>query len=677
MKKIYSLVVKAILSFLLVVVFQTSFAQQDTVSTDDLLLLSFGDLMNMEITVASTKAMSQRESPGIVSVITAEEIQTSGARDLIDVLRLVPGIDFGLDVSGTVGMSIRGNWGHDGKILMMVDGIQVNELAYSTLQFGNHYSVDQIKRIEIIRGPGSSIYGGNAEFGVINIITHQGDDINGISVTGTYGQMEKNFGRRNLSLSAGKKINDFEFSLHGFVGQGNRSDQVFTDIFGDEFDLSKGGAEINPTTLNVGLGYKGLSARVFYDNYKNKSTSLFDAGIPPGDITFSNLTTELKYDWEINEKFTLTPKFNYTQQSPWSSPESEFLAYSMEAIRIKGNLTGSYDINENVNIVFGGEYYGDDATYADDIFYNGKDNISYSNTSAFAQALIQTKFVNMTFGGRYDIHSEVDAAFSPRIGLTKAFEKFHFKLLYSHAFRTPGIENMNLVHDMSVDPPVLIAPEIKPEKTVVTELELGYNINSNMMVSANLFNIENKDPIVYFFYEDEVTAEIVEGYFNATKTGSRGVEFEYRVKDKWGYVNFNYSFYTTKNINEVSLFEVPDNENQFLAFPQHKLVLNSNIKATEKLNIAPSFVFRSTRYTYRALDVNDVEILSEENPIFLLNLYVSYRNLFTDGLTVGAGVYDLLGQKDEFFQAYNQWHAPWPGPSREFVFKLKYDFKFD
>ena len=166
-------------------------------------------LINSLISVASKKPMNTRESPSIVSLITDEEIKKSGARDLIDVLRLVPGMDFGVDVEGVVGVGIRGNWAHEGKVLVLLDGQEMNEVLFACNMFGNHYPVDQIKKVEIIRGPGSAIYGGFAEYGVINIITKQADDINGVSVSGIYGQMEKDYGHRNLNLSIGKKIKDF------------------------------------------------------------------------------------------------------------------------------------------------------------------------------------------------------------------------------------------------------------------------------------------------------------------------------------------------------------------------------------------------------------------------------------------------------------------------------------
>ena len=74
--------------------------------------MSLEDLMKVEVTVASKKALTTRESPGIVTLITEEEIRNSGAQDLIDILKMVPGFDFGVDVEGVVDVAVRGNWAH-------------------------------------------------------------------------------------------------------------------------------------------------------------------------------------------------------------------------------------------------------------------------------------------------------------------------------------------------------------------------------------------------------------------------------------------------------------------------------------------------------------------------------------------------------------------------------------
>src|SRR6185436_9636381 len=181
---------KTMICFLAVLLFLNGrvYCQEKQTSPDSVSFyeMSLEQLMNIEISVASRKALTPRESPGIVTLITEDEITNSGAQDLMDILRLVPGFDFGSDVEGVVGLGIRGNWAHEGKMLLLIDGQQMNEALYSTIQLGNHYPVQQIRKIEIIRGPGSAMYGGNAEYAVINIITKNDKEFTGVSVSADY-----------------------------------------------------------------------------------------------------------------------------------------------------------------------------------------------------------------------------------------------------------------------------------------------------------------------------------------------------------------------------------------------------------------------------------------------------------------------------------------------------------
>src|SRR5690606_9607236 len=117
---------------------------QDTTDLMDLMNLSavteaseLQKQLNETVGAASKKALASRETPSIVSVVTRDDIQRSGARDLIDVLRLVPGFDFGADVSFVTGIALRGAWSLEGKILIMLDGHELNELMYQNVAFFN------------------------------------------------------------------------------------------------------------------------------------------------------------------------------------------------------------------------------------------------------------------------------------------------------------------------------------------------------------------------------------------------------------------------------------------------------------------------------------------------------------------------------------------------------------
>ncbi|HYG51712.1 MAG TPA: TonB-dependent receptor plug domain-containing protein [Flavobacteriales bacterium] len=622
-------------------------------------------LLNSLISVASKKPLSARESPSIITQVTEEEIRNSGARDLIDVLRLVPGLDFGVDVEGVVGIGVRGNWAHEGKVLLLIDGQEMNEIMFATTQFGNHYPVDQIKKIEIIRGPGSAIYGGFAEFGVINIVTRQGGDINGVSLSGIYGQMENDFGHRNVNLAVGQKIKDFEYSIQGTIGEGNRSDQDYTDFDSTTHNMGNGNSKLDPKFFNVGMSWKGLSFRGIGDFYRTTQQDAYGVSAPISYAeTYYSKFFELKYAWKLNDKFTLTPRVNFKQQTPWSTQpiDSVVEAFIKTANRMTGNLTASYNINRYVNVVFGGEAFQDIAKDEVDssFFSNGESTVTYFNYAFFTQGLVKTRLVNIILGARYDKHNVYGDAFVPRVGFTKKFTKFHFKALYSNAFRAPSIENINAAYN----------GEIKPEKTQVIEVEAGYQVTRKSFLTLNFYDITTKDPIVYYYD----TVNLADTYTNFGESGTRGIEAEYRVKQRWGYVTLNYAFYTVEGKKSIEDYAIPDDESALLAFANHRVNLNACFNVGKMLSISPTVSFYGPRYGYTHQDTTYTSVVEKLPATTLINLFIKFTPV--KGVSLGFGVYDLLNEKFRFIQPYNGYHAPLPGPSREFIFRAQFDLNF-
>lgn len=638
--------------------------------------LSLEDLLDMSVSVASKVDMTQQESPAIITLVTEQEIKKSGARDLIDVLRLVPGIEFGMDVQGAVGLSMRGNWGHEGKVLLMIDGQEFNELSYSTVLYGNHFPVDNIKRIEIIRGPGSSIYGGYAELGVLNIITKTGEEINGLETIVNYGHTGES-SRSNIGIITGTKKNDFEFALSGFYSDGNRADREYRDVYGDSY-LMKDNSDLTSMMINSQIGYKGLDVRFIYDDYKTKSRDFYDENLSkPYSVDFSTLAGEIKYEWITNSRMIITPKVRFINTNSWRSledaaPADEDLYEKWDAMvtRIAPGISFTQNVTEKINLVGGVEYTHDISKIkldgVDDVYYNGSKKLEFFNAGAYAQSVLKSDLANLTIGLRGDYHSEYGSAFAPRVGVTKVLGKFHTKLLFSMAYRTPGVENIS--NNAWLNPNLL--PDITPERTNVIEFEGGYKLSENMLLTLNLYNIKIKDVIVYYLAEDGS-----EGYKNGEVTGTKGLDVEYKWKQNWGYVNANYSFYSTKGINKVADFEVPTNNSALLGTPQHKFNLNSSINIYKGLSVNPSLTLMGKRYAYTTYDENiDDVVLTEMDGLALFNIFLNYNDLFMKGLNFGVGVYNLLNAEYDFIQPYNGWHAPYPSKGLEMMAKLSYKF---
>jgi len=616
--------------------------------------VSIDELLKMKTTVASTSALTPRETPGIISIITEEEIENMGARDLIDVLRMVPGISFGYDDAGVYGIQMRGNWGFEGKVLMLMDGQELNDLKYNVYPFGQHINIHQIKRIEIIRGPGSSIYGGNAELGVINIITKDATDINGVSITSDAGVNGGIVGFSNINLNAGKQVGKWKVSATGNYNRGLWSDKNFRDYDSSSYKPADSSDLVTSYNANIKVSYAKLSARFILDNYKTHYlTDSFTYG-----NEFKTLLGEVKYEFSPVKNLTITPRFNYRNSIPYYAA-GWYLNNSIT--RYTGNVTANWDISKNINIVGGVDYYYDYAKMMENtdssLFFindtvNGTSNVSFNNIAVYLQSIIKTKYFNITIGGRFDNNNHYGRDFAPRVGITGIWNKFHAKLLYSKAFRSPSFGNIEFESD------------IKAENTRVLEFEAGYKINSNMFLTANLFDISIKKPIIWYDNGDDDC-----GYLNSKETGTRGLEIEYRLKYVWGYGTLNYSYYIPEPGNTVTIYQVPGHDNSYLGAPNHKLTLNTSFKLNKIFNINPSAIYYSKTYGY----LRQFDVYKEYKQSFLFNLFLSAN---IKSFEFGAGIYDIFNQGPAFVQPYQGYNFPFPSPSRQFLIRLAYNFKF-
>ncbi|WP_375562579.1 TonB-dependent receptor plug domain-containing protein [Bernardetia sp. OM2101] len=621
------------------------------------------------ITLATQTTLRLRDAPSVVSVITRADIEAMNARDLLDILRHIQGFDFGVDVNGVVGIGLRGNWAHEGKILLMVDGLEMNELMYGTTQLGNHFPPSLIERIEIIRGAGSAIYGGFAEYGVINIVTRGNENLNGLQVSNTLGKVKNNNDknsplRQNFTASLGRSSIDWKVWGNVFKGSTLRSNQIFTDGLGSKVDMSQNSL-METFTAQVGIKYKQLEVRVIWDDYRN-DTKIGFAYIAPHKFqrVFQTGIIDAKYTIKVNKKLTITPRISYTFSRPWAFLSSDTLFTSVfsreSAQRLRSNLIGNYRPNSNLTFTLGSEFLYD-IGYDDVTFFNDKNYIEFNNIALFSQILWKTKIVNITAGARYDNHSFYPSTFVPRFGLTKSWEKLHLKLLYSNAFRAPSIQNINLSINQS----------IKPERTTVIESEIGYIFSPNFSSTINFYDITTKDPIVYF-----VESNTIEGYTNENETGTRGAELELRYKGKKGFVEVTYSYYTAAGKTIVNTSAVSEGRNQLLGLAPQKLTLWANRTIYKNLKLNTSVVWLSSRYAYNQETQNGELILKKFDTNTLFNISLMYKDFLRNGINVSIGVKDLFNQSPPFMQPYDGAHAPLSNISREFLFRINYNLNW-
>src|SRR2546428_7346557 len=149
--------------------------------------------MKIEVSTASRTESTVGHSPAAVAVITREDIRRSGATTLAELLRRVPGMDVARIDGNKWAVSSRGfNDRFVGKQLIQIDSRSLyNPINAGVYWDGVDYPLEDIERIEVIRGPGASVWGANAVNGIINIITKPAKDMQGGLVSGGLGSEER------------------------------------------------------------------------------------------------------------------------------------------------------------------------------------------------------------------------------------------------------------------------------------------------------------------------------------------------------------------------------------------------------------------------------------------------------------------------------------------------------
>lgn len=172
----------------------------------DLAELSLEELLNIEVTTVSRRPGAVSRSPAAIHVITNEDIQRSGATTLPEVLRLAPGVQVARVHAHQWGVSARGfNDVFANKLLVMIDGRSIYTPLFSGVFWDMHHTVlEDVERIEVIRGPGATLWGANAVNGIINIITRDSRHTVGTRVSAASGSHDRFLG----SLRHGWKIGD-------------------------------------------------------------------------------------------------------------------------------------------------------------------------------------------------------------------------------------------------------------------------------------------------------------------------------------------------------------------------------------------------------------------------------------------------------------------------------------
>ena len=211
-----------LLIFLLAWISSVYAQEKETIKMEDLLSMSLEELMNVDVSTAAKVSQKMKETPATVRIITADQIRERGYFTLEQALADLPGFQF-RNINGFNSYCfMRGLPSQNNLILLLVDGIQINELNSGGFYGGGQFDLADTERIEVVYGPASALYGTNAVSGIINIITRKPEKPNPGYLSGSLGNFKT--GSLNFGYEHTNRGDDLGFRIAGMYKTSEKAD---------------------------------------------------------------------------------------------------------------------------------------------------------------------------------------------------------------------------------------------------------------------------------------------------------------------------------------------------------------------------------------------------------------------------------------------------------------------
>jgi iron complex outermembrane recepter protein len=553
-----------------------------------------------EVVVTATKTLRNLlEVPARISVIKTDLIESTPAMQVDDILRFIPG----LNVNRTTGIysqrpmiTLRGLSGDEqSRTLVLMNGVPINTSDEGGVNW-NRINQYDVERIEVFKGPGSSLYGNNAMGGVINIITKKPvkpQEIYGGVSYGTFNTV-----RQDLNVSIRN-----EKGYYGSVSQYYLQSDGYNNV-----------TETNRTPFDIkrSLEELGLSARAGFDKskwlkwelqydvfrdkrgegyqihapegcYRNFNTNLLRGNLKGGDDKTKydlNLYYQLEHYYDVNESLKGTTYSRYDVNS-FRKDMGALLSVNRE-LSENNTITGGFELKKGS--IAGGDYY---QTIPYDTVYNeGKiqtiagyiqDEHSFFNNKIKLIAGLRLDRVTFSDGDYYstdpwnttpELKNHTWTELSPRAGMRFNFIKeISAYLSYSHGFRASILDDLTRTGWMWVGPKYA-NPELGPES--MDNYEIGFDLFpvKKLKISTSAYYAIGKDFLYYVATGDMLFGRSIYRRENVTNVKMKGLEadIEYKLFENFD-ILANYTYCDSK----IDAFtERPELENKYLKYvPRH------------------------------------------------------------------------------------------------------------
>lgn len=470
---------------------------------EELLDIPLQRLLTMEVSSASTYPQQMRDVPSSAIVVSADEIRTYGYRTLAEVLGSMRGLYITNDRSwsylGVRGFSRTGDY--NSRVLLMVDGIRVNDNVFNQAYLGSEFlvDIDLIQRVEFVPGPGASIYGDNAFFGVINVITKKADAMLGKTLTGELGsyQSYKGSARYGAIFDNGAELVLSATALDS-AGRDWRYPQfsgVARDLDGENYQKLFAKFSMQGLTLEA-----GHMLRV-----KQNPTAPYDTVFndPRYKTTDEHTFVSATYDSALSKTLDMRLHFNhgafyYEGRYPDPGALNVDRTYGRRDtmdVRFTSTAFDSHKIVGGVEFIRDGrldQVNFDVAPYQ--LFLNDKHSADKYGLYLQDEVRLRKDWL-LNAGVRYDHYQTFGGTLNPRLALIyQPTANDNFKMIYGRAFRAPNAYEL-FYGNNSIGAPQKGNPDLNPEIMHTYELAWDRVLNQRWQSHVGVFHYQITDLI--------------------------------------------------------------------------------------------------------------------------------------------------------------------------------------
>lgn len=607
-----------------------------------------------QVSSASKFVQKETEAPASVTVITSEDVKRYGYRTLADLLQSVPGFNVSNDRNyaflGDRGLSL-GDF--NSRTLLLVDGHRVNnnltDGAYIDTAF--ILDMDLVDHVEIIQGPSAVLYGNNAFFGVINVVTKTAAEINGIEASGGYGAFDTFKGR----VTIGKVFtNGIEMllstSIYDSAGASKflyGTNGVAQGLDGDAYGSAFGSLKYGDFTL------EGAFNRRVKGNPTAQYFTTFDA--PGMQTTDDRGYANLKFDHEFPNIVDLTANVYYDYSDHLIGRPYPNLFYKEDQTGewLGTELQMKRQFWDKHTFTVGAEYR-DDFKQEDLISEPGINTPPIERTrqsyGVYGEGDVELlPQLHANGGVRYDQYGSFHPDIDPRVALIyNPFEKSTFKAIYGTAFRAPSFSELITVGFQNVSPENITSYELVYEQGIGNHLRSSisgfYNDMDNLIVLQN-------------------------GLFQNINARSEGMELG--LEGEWAYGIRGRASYTLQHAkNESEDQDLPDS-------PEHLVKFDLSVPVVkDKLFASLEFQFTSRRSTFYDTPTAPPATVPgmDVGAYNVVNFTLFSQSLFIKNLDISASVYNLFDQ--QYADPATPFHLQSYIPENGRTFWLKATYRF-